>query len=255
MDASHVTTARVGTGRAARDHAARSTLASLLQSPQLPKVRAGSRPMLAALLTSIVLLVSAALLIGLSPAHTILLLVFAGASVVLLQNRLRARAAQRELASIDFHLPLVMEEVVMGVQAGLDIVPALARVLSNAEQSSTKLNPVLCVFKEILDACEHGQSFRAALQAARKKQRSSAFSHALLHLSVAHTDGGNLVEVLRELAEATQRSFEESMEEMLATMPARAVMPLIMTFAGLMIFFLAVPLVQVLESLRKAMPQ
>jgi hypothetical protein len=102
-------------------------------------------------------------------------------------------------------------------------VPALDRVLRNAEQGAAPLNPVLRVLREILDACEHGQSFRTALEAAQRRQSSSSFSHALLHLSVAHSDGGNLVNVLRELAESTQRSFEESMEEMLATMPARAV--------------------------------
>jgi hypothetical protein len=56
---------------------------------------------------------------------------------------------------------------------------------------------------------------------------------------------------LKELSDATQTQYQESVEEEIAKLPVRAVLPLILTFTGLIVCFLTVPIVQVGASLEK----
>jgi hypothetical protein len=83
----------------------------------------------------------------------------------------------------------------------------------------------------------------------------SALRHAFIHLAVAYSEGGELVMPLRELSDSTQLYYQESIEEEIAKMPVKVTLPLLCTFAGLIIFFLTTPLVQVLEMTSRALPK
>jgi hypothetical protein len=80
---------------------------------------------------------------------------------------------------------------------------------------------------------------------------SSPVKHALAHLALAYKQGGEVVRPLKELSDATQTQYQESVEEEIAKLPVRAVLPLMLTFTGLIICFLTVPVVQVGASLEK----
>jgi hypothetical protein len=54
-----------------------------------------------------------------------------------------------------------------------------------------------------------------------------------------------LVRPLKELSDATQTAYQEVVEEEIAKLPVKAVLPLILTFAGLIVCFLTVPFIQV----------
>jgi hypothetical protein len=69
--------------------------------------------------------------------------------------------------------------------------------------------------------------------------------HALVHIQLAHQQGGEIVRPLKELSDATQLAYQEAIEEEISKLPVHAVAPLILTFAGLILCFLTVPLVQV----------
>jgi hypothetical protein len=62
---------------------------------------------------------------------------------------------------------------------------------------------------------------------------------------MAHRQGGEIVRPLKELSDATQTAYQEAVEEMIAKLPVKAVLPLVVTFTGLIICFLTVPLMQV----------
>ena len=83
----------------------------------------------------------------------------------------------------------------------------------------------------------------------------SALRHAFIHLAMAYREGGELIMPLRELSDSTQLYFQESVEEDIAKMPAKATLPLLLTFAGLIICFVTVPLVQVLDMTSNAIPK
>lgn len=148
-------------------------------------------------------------------------------------------ALKRRLRRTEFHLPNVMERVVMAVSAGLDVVPALQ------EASRSSDDPVSEIMREVVQLAEGGMPVSDALSAASEKTSSISLKHALVHLGIAHQQGGEIVRPLKELSDATQTHFQEVVEEQIAKLPVQAVMPLVVTFAGLIICFLTIPLMQV----------
>jgi Flp pilus assembly protein TadB len=133
----------------------------------------------------------------------------------------------------------------MAVSAGLDIVPAMA------EASRDSSDPISKSFQRIIELSSRGISVANALESVGKEVSLSSVKHALVHLSLAHKEGGELIRPLRELSDATQLSYQERVEEEIAKLPVKAVLPLVITFTGLIICFLTVPLVQVSSLTQK----
>jgi Flp pilus assembly protein TadB len=149
------------------------------------------------------------------------------------------RARNRESKATDFFLPVVMERVVMAVSAGLDILPALS------DASRAGVDPVSKLFSRVIDLVNRGISVEDALKSIADGNEAPAVKHAFTHLALAHKEGGELVRPLRELSDATQLHYQEMIEEEIAKLPVKAVLPLVLTFTGLIVCFLTVPLVQV----------
>jgi Flp pilus assembly protein TadB len=180
---------------------------------------------------------------------------------------LRARAAQRMktqyIKNIEYFLPLVMERIVMSAQAGLDVLPAIIRATQVdqnekfAEKGSgiSHYDPVSRLLVHVHQLTESGLLFEQAIRHVADRVESSSFRHALLHLGIAYREGGALVAPLRELSDATQLYYQESVEEEIAKMPIKATLPLLCMFAGLLLFFLASPLTQIVSFLSKARPE
>jgi archaellum biogenesis protein FlaJ (TadC family) len=146
---------------------------------------------------------------------------------------------------LEFALPMAMERVVMAVGSGLDILPALSEV----GRKST--DPVSEIFRRIVSLSEGGMRVEHALQIVADGSPSSSVKHALVHLGLAYKQGGEVIRPLKELSDATQTHYQEVVEEEIAKLPVKAVLPLIITFTGLIICFLTVPIVQVGDSLER----
>jgi Flp pilus assembly protein TadB len=154
--------------------------------------------------------------------------------------RVRREAADKKLLrQIDFHLPNAMERVVMAVGAGLDVVPALR------EATRDCIDPVSAAFREVVALSEAGAPAVEAMQSVSERTKSFSLRHALVHLGIAHAQGGEIVKPLKELSDATQAAFQESVDEQIARLPVKAVLPLVVTFAGLILCFVTVPLLQI----------
>lgn len=152
------------------------------------------------------------------------------------------RALSRRL---EFYLPTAMERVVMAVGSGLDIIPALAEAAYRSE------DPVSDIFRGIVSRAEGGLRVEYAIQIAAESDSSTSVKHALMHLALAYKQGGEVIRPLKELSDATQIHYQESVEEEIARLPVRAVLPLLLTFTGLIICFLTVPVVHVGASLER----
>ena len=76
--------------------------------------------------------------------------------------------------------------------------------------------------------------------------------HAFMHLNIAHTEGGEIVAPLRELSDALQLQYQEGVNENIAKLPVKATMPLLVMFAGVIICFVTIPLVQIADLAVKA---
>jgi Flp pilus assembly protein TadB len=180
-----------------------------------------------------------------TPAH-IVVYALLGAVLADIATKGQSKRKEKTLARrLEFALPMAMERVVMAVGSGLDILPALSEV---ARKST---DPVSELFCRIVSLSESGMRVEHALQIVADGSPSSSVKHAFVHLGLAYKQGGEVIRPLKELSDATQTHYQERVEEEIAKLPVKAVLPLIITFTGLIICFLTGPIVQVGESLER----
>lgn len=210
----------------------------------------GLRPILAGALAGAVISLKVN-----SVSSVFALLVVGAAFGVIVSEGRRRSASERGRQSLHYYLPIVMERIVMAVESGLDIIPAIEVIVALERAESTLLDPVTTLFAEISRYSESGMRFSEALSLVESKVDSPAFKHALVHLGLAYQEGGEIIHPLRELSDSTQLYFQESIEEEIAKMPVKATLPLLCTFGGLIISFLTAPLVQVMMITSQAAPR
>jgi type II secretory pathway component PulF len=97
----------------------------------------------------------------------------------------------------------------------------------------------------VVQLAESGVPVEAAFEMAAQQPLTPSVKHACLHLGLAYRQGGEIVRPLRELSDATQVAYQETVEEQIARLPVKAVLPLVLTFTGLIICFITIPLMQV----------
>ncbi|RIL12647.1 MAG: hypothetical protein DCC75_00050 [Proteobacteria bacterium] len=181
----------------------------------------------------------------------------AGFAFGYLFSRSRIRRMQAEfIRQVEFYLPIIMERLVMAVQAGLDIMPAIKTLLDLEERSAKlerrKLDPVSRLLAIVYRLTNAGLTFEQALKDVSAGINCPSFKHAFIHLGLAQREGGELVMPLRELSDATQLYYQESIEEEIAKMPVKATGPLLLTFAGLIMFFITSPVIQIMNLMLKS---
>lgn len=175
-------------------------------------------------------------------------------------QRMRARIAEQAIERLEFYLPIVMERVAMAVQAGLDIIAAINVVVQHGQRAasvvvpgakSPVVDPVTRLLNRALVLTEGGLSFEQSLNEVARYINSIVLRHAFIYLAYSYKQGGELAGPLRELSDSTQLYFQETIEERVAKLPVKATAPLLCTFAGLLICFVTVPIVQVMEITKK----
>jgi Flp pilus assembly protein TadB len=157
----------------------------------------------------------------------------------LLWRRAEVNRRQQHIRRLEFFIPTVMERVVMAVGAGLDIVPAMNEAAEGSD------DPASHFLRRVVGLTNSGLSLEDALATASAGIDCPSLKHLSVHLALAYRQGGELVRPLRELSDATQLQYQEIIEEEIAKLPVKAVLPLVLTFAGLIVCFLTVPLIQV----------
>lgn len=187
-----------------------------------------------------------------------------GTSIGYLSSRIAAaRANDRRREHMEFYLPIVMERIVMAVQSGLDIIPGLRAAIEHDRQAyafaadgqSAEPDPVSNLLRRVCALTEGGQCFEQALREVAREAACPAVKHAFIHLAVAHREGGELMQPLRELSDATQLYYQDSVDEQIAKLPVKATLPLLCTFTGLIICFITPPIVQVMHTVLSGMPR
>lgn len=153
---------------------------------------------------------------------------------------------------IQQEIPLFLEKLIMAVQSGLDIPSGIHAVLNVDSGLDIERGVCATIFEDILKRVATGHTFYESIEIARRGAKSQIISHVLLHISVACREGGEVSAPLRELSETVQQSYEDAQEEWIARLPVKATLPLLLTFAGLLLLFLTAPLLQVLQMVDAA---
>ncbi len=176
----------------------------------------------------------------------------------------KRRLIKADVRELEFFLPIVMERIVMAVQAGHDILASLKVILELDEAAAKQRtdsrdtcphDAVTLLLQQVSDLAESGHGVEQSLHEIALSVDCPSLRHAFIHLAQAHKEGGELVLPLRELSDATQLYYQETIEEEIAKLPVKATLPLLCTFAGLIIFFLTAPMMQVIDITTKAMPR
>jgi len=170
---------------------------------------------------------------------------------ILIYNNLQRMALKKKIQATHAILPAIVERIVMAVHAGLDIIPAIERIVQlehkECKRLARKPDPVSLILENVLNRYYSGARLEEALEEHARASNSTAIRHTFIHLAIAHREGGELIMPLRELSDATQLMYQEEVEEAINTLPVRATIPLVLTFAGLILCFLATPVIQVLN--------
>lgn len=177
-----------------------------------------------------------------------------GAASTVPERAVLARRKKVSARSVDCHLPVAIERILVGVEAGLDIVPAIRAAVESAVELAGEYrrpDPVLETFRRILALLDGGMRLEDALDRNQIGIDVPALAHALMFLRQASLDGASITAALRELADATQRRAFDQIEEQIAGLPVKATVPLTLIFAGMLSILLTAPIVRVLEFFQR----
>ncbi len=148
-----------------------------------------------------------------------------------LERRLRDR--QEETL---YYLPLVIEQIAIGVSSSLDIGPCIAQIVEMTRERDSH-NPVTEMFLHVEKLIMSGLNLEDALVEVGEANGMSEIKHAFMFLAQCARHGGEISRQLQELADAVMVSRQVQIEARIKKLPVTATLPLTCVFFG---FFLIV---------------
>lgn len=150
----------------------------------------------------------------------------------ILGKKTRARADE-----ILYYLPLVIEQISIGVSSSLDIGPCLQRVVSMADERDSH-NVVTELMKISQFYVKSGASLEHSLSEVGKLSGNPELKHAFMALSQVARHGGEISRQLQELADSVSTQRETKIEAKIKRLELEATGPVAMVFFGFLIILL-----------------
>lgn len=150
----------------------------------------------------------------------------------ILDRKIKARGDE-----ILYYLPLVIEQIAIGVSSSLDIGPCIAKVISMADERDSH-NVVTELMRHANYYVKSGASLDHALGEVGKLSGSSELKHAFMALSQVVRHGGEITRQLQELADSVSTQRETKIEGKIKQLELEATGPVAMVFAGFLIILL-----------------
>jgi tight adherence protein C len=138
---------------------------------------------------------------------------------------------------IMFFLPLVIEQIAIGVSSSLDIGPCLQRVVQMADERDCH-NVVTELIKIVELQIKTGISLDEALTEVATKSGHNELKHSFVALAQVARHGGEITKQLHELAEAVGSQREAQIEGKIKKLELAATGPVALVFMGFMIIIL-----------------
>lgn len=147
------------------------------------------------------------------------------------------RKAKGRDEDIMFYLPLVIEQIAIGVSSSLDIGPCIARVVSMADERDSH-NVVTEFLRQSQYHVKSGVSLEAALTEIGIRSGHTELKHAFMSLSQVAKHGGEITRQLQELADAVAAQRETRIEAKIKKLELEATGPVALVFFGFLIILL-----------------
>jgi Flp pilus assembly protein TadB len=176
--------------------------------------------------------------------------IYLGLTAFLYYLRFRERDVERELL---FQMPLFLESVILLVEAGLGILPAIERVVK-AKETANQANAISQLFALVHRLSSHGMPLSQALELVADGTPHRIVRHILLHIDISGSEGGELIPSLRSLSDHAHSEWRLSVEHRVKRLENAVVFPVFASVIGLMFLTAAVPLVPLL-SLKDSLEQ
>ncbi len=148
---------------------------------------------------------------------------------------------------IMYYLPLVIEQVAIGVSSSLDVGPCLQRIVSMADERDTH-NVVTELVRHAHFYVKSGASLEDALLEVGKLSGHTELKHSFMALSQVAKHGGEITKQLQELAEAVSGQREASVEEKIKKLELEATVPVAIVFVGFVLIFISGFAIQIKEA-------
>lgn len=169
--------------------------------------------------------------------------IYLGVAVCAIVLRSWQRDYERQIL---YFTPLALESLILLVQSGVGILPALHHVVSAREQTSY-VDPVTRALRLVYDLCDHGTPLSEALATVAERSPSSVLRHVLLHLDIAGNEGGELIPSLQALSGYAHTQWKLSVEARVRRLENLVVFPVFLAVIGLLLLVASVPLVPILD--------
>lgn len=145
-----------------------------------------------------------------------------------------------------FSLPLTLESLILLVETGLGILPAIAQLVQTAKEEQRN-DAVIDLLSIVYDFSSNGMEFTQALELVAHASPVGVFRHALLHLDLSGSEGGEIIPSLRSLSDHTHKEWKLSVEQRVRRLENLVVFPVFVSVIGLLLLTAAVPLVPVMQ--------
>lgn len=172
------------------------------------------------------------LLVGLlnGPSSTTLLLGLVGVLAGLyIPMRLLRGWVKEQHEELSYYLPLLIEQIAIGVSSSLDIGPCLAQLVQMADERNSH-NPTTYLIKHALFHVKSGVSLDQALIEVGRASGQPEFKQALLALAQVTKFGGEVSKQLQELADTVSNQREAKIDGEIKKLELKATGPVSMVF-------------------------
>lgn len=147
------------------------------------------------------------------------------------------RRILKQAEDIMFYLPLVIEQVSIGVSSSLDIGPCLSRIVQMADERDTH-NAVTELLRHAQFHVKSGVSLEEALMEVGKRSGHTELKHTFMSLSQVAKHGGEISRQLQELADAVAGQRETKIDAKIKKLELQATAPVALVFMGFILILL-----------------
>ena len=130
-----------------------------------------------------------------------------------------------------YYLPLVIEQVSIGVSSALDVGPCVSHIVTMADERDSH-NPVTEMLVHVEKLMRSGLNLEDAMIEVGESSGMNEVKHAFMFLAQCAKHGGEISKQLQELADSVMVQRQTQVEGKITALPVKATGPLATVFAG-----------------------